>query len=69
MVLSFKADKLFDMNGLVVEINFGQIVHSVTKFRLEDIVCYHCVEKRAFHFHSIILEDDHIIFDILPDFQ
>ena len=69
LVFPFRADQLRDGDRFIFEIRFRQVVHPVTKFRLEDIVCYHCVEKRAFHFHSIILEDDHIIFDILPDFQ
>ena len=57
------------MNRLIMQIDFCQIIHPVAKFRLKNIVSNHCVEERAFYFHSIILENNHIVLDILPHFQ
>lgn len=53
------------MDGLVVQVDFRQIVHVVSQFGLKHVVGKHGVEKFAFHLDAVILEDNHIVLDIL----
>ena len=69
LVLSFRTDKLFYLDGFVVQVDFSKIIHSVMQFGLEHIVGYHCVKHLALYFDSVVRQDQHIVFDVLPDFQ
>ena len=53
------------MDGLVAQVDFRQIVHVVSQFGLKHVMGEHGVEKLAFHPDSVILEDNHIVLDIL----
>ena len=57
------------MDGLVVQIDFRQIVHVVPEFGLKHVMGKHGVEKLALHPDSVILEDNHIVLDILSYFH
>ena len=52
-----------------MQINFCQIIHVMTKFGLQNVMCDHGVEKFTFHFHTVILKNKNIILDILSDFH
>ena len=69
LVLPFRSDKFFYLDGFVVQVDFGKVVHSVMQFGLEHIVGYHRVEHLALYFDSVVRQDQHIVFDVLPDFQ
>ena len=69
MLLSSCANQFVDVYGFVAEINFGEIVHVVSKFRLEDVVGNHCVENFSSDFNTIVGEYDDVILYVLPDFQ
>ena len=69
LVLSSASDEFIDVNGLVVQINFGKVVHVVPKFRLQYIMGEHSVEKFSLHLYSVILKNNHIVFDILSYFH
>ena len=69
LILSFRTYQFVDVNSLIVKIDFCQIVHSVTKFRLKNIVGDHRIEECTFHLHSVIFKNDHVVLDILSDFQ
>ena len=60
-----RADQLVDVDGLVMQVDFGQVVHVVSQFRLQDIMGQHGVEQRAAHFGSIVHQDNHVILDVL----
>ena len=68
LVLSFRTDKFFYLDGFVVQVDFGKVVHSVMQFGLEHIVGYHRVEHFALQFYSVVRQDQHIVFDVLSHF-
>ena len=44
LVFPFRADQLRDGDGFIFEIRFRQVVHPVTKFRVQQVVGDHRVE-------------------------
>ena len=44
LVFAFTGEEILVMDGTVLQINFGQVIHSVTQFGLQQIVSYHCIE-------------------------
>lgn len=52
------------MDGLVVQVDFRQIVHVVSQFGLKHVVGKHGVESLPSP-DAVILEDNHIVLDIL----
>ena len=69
LVLPFRTYQFVDVDGLIVKIDFCQIVHSMTKFRLKNVMGDHRIKERTFHLHSVIFKNDHVVLDILSDFQ
>ena len=67
LVLSLWTDELVDVDGLIVEIHFGHVVHVVAQFGLQQIVGYHGVEQFALERHSIIGQHLHVVFDVLSN--
>ena len=61
------ADEGVDVNGLVVQVGFGEIIHSMTHLWLEKIMCYHRVPHGLGETNVIVGEDFEVIFDVLPD--
>ena len=57
------------MNGLVVEINLGKIVHAMMQLRLKDIVSHHGVKQFPFNLDSAISKHENIIFYVLTYLQ
>ena len=69
LVLAFGSYKFVDVDGLVVQIDFRQIVHVVSQFGLKHVVGKHGVEKFSFYLYSVVLKDNHIVLDILSYFH
>ena len=69
LLAPFRADEFLDVDGLVFEVDFSQVVHAVAQFGLEDVVGYHGVEQRAAHFRAVVSQHEDVILDVLPDFQ
>ena len=44
LVFPFTTNQILVMDGTVLQINFGQVIHSVAQFGLQQIVSYHCIE-------------------------
>ena len=65
LVFAPRSNQLVDVDGLVVQIDFRQIVHVMAKFGLKHVMGEHGVEKFALHPDSVILEDNHIVLDVL----
>ena len=69
LVLAFGSYKFVDVDGLVVQIDFGKVVHVVPELRLQYIMGKHGVEKFSFYLYSVVLKDNHIVLDILSYFH
>ena len=57
------------MYGLVVQVDFCQVVQVVAQLGLDDIVCQHRVEHRRSQFHAIARQDVQVELQVLPDLQ
>jgi len=57
------------MYGLIMQIDFGQIIHVMTEFGLEDIMCYHGIEEFTSDFNPIVLQNEHVVLYILTDLK
>ena len=63
------ADQRFDRHRLVVQETFGQKVHPVPGFRIEQVVNDHRVVQRSPHFDAgRVHQHQQVEFDVLPDF-
>ena len=69
LLAPFRADEFFDVDGLVFEVDFRQVVHAVVQFGLEHVVGYHGVEHRSAHFCAVMSEHEDVVFDVLPNLQ
>ena len=63
--LAPRADELVDVDGAVVQVDFGQVVHVMSKFGLEHVVGEHGIEKRTLHTDTVVLQDNHVVLDVL----
>ena len=66
LVFASCPDKFVDVDSAVVQVDFGQVVHVVAKLRLQYIMGKHGIEKFPLYLHSVILQDNHVVLDILP---
>jgi len=64
-----RPNELVDVDGAVVEVDFGKVVKVVALFGLHHIVGEHCIEKWCAHLHPIMREHREVVFEILPHFQ
>ena len=64
--LAPRADELVDVDGAVVQVDFGQVVHVVPQLGLEHVVGEHGVEERTLHADAVVLQDNHVVLDVLP---
>lgn len=55
LVLPARAYQFVDVDGLIVQVDFGQVVHVMSQLGLKHVVGKHGVEQRALHFDSVIL--------------
>ena len=62
-------DEFLDVDGLIVEIGLGQIVHAVAHLWMEQIVGYHRVEHRAAQLDVIVAEHLEVVFQVLPHLE
>ena len=69
LVLALRAYQLFDVNSLVVEENFGEIVHVVIKLWLDDVVGEHCIKHLSLYLHTVVHQHLVIVLDVLSHFQ
>ena len=69
LVFASGSDEFINVDGLILQVDFGKVVHVVPKFRLQYIMGEHGVEEFPFYLYSVILENNHIVFDILPYFH
>ena len=69
LVFATWTDQFVDVDGFVVEIDFGQVVHVVSEFGMKDIMRNHRVEHFAFHLDAIVGEHHDVVLQILSDFQ
>ena len=53
--LAPRADELVDVDGAVVQVDFGQVVHVVPQLGLEYVVGEHRVEERTLHADAVVL--------------
>ena len=67
--LAARADELVDVDGAVVQVDFGQVVHVVPQLGLQDVVGQHRVEQGACHACAVVLQDDDVILDVLSHLQ
>ena len=63
------AQQFFDVDGAVVQVDFGQVVHVVAQLGLEDVVGQHGVEQRTPDLHAVVLQHNHVVLDVLPHLQ
>ena len=66
---SFFTNQCFNRDRCIFKVGFCQVIHVMPQFGLYQIVRYHCIEVGSLERHTIPLEHDGIVFDILPDFQ
>ena len=59
------ADELLYLDGVVLEVHLGQVVHAVTELGLQQVVGYHGVEHRSAQFHAVVLHHKVVILDVL----
>ena len=64
-----RPNELVDVDGAIVEVDFGKVVEVVALFGLHHIVGEHRVEKWCAHLHPIMREHRKVVFEILPHFQ
>ena len=69
LLASLLADEFLDVDGLVFQIDLGEIVHVVSQFGLDEVVGYHRIEHRSLHTDAIVCEYLHVVLDVLSDFQ
>ena len=69
LVFPFRAYQFVDVNGFVVEVYFGEVVHVVPLFGLQQVMGDHRVEKFPAGAYAVIAQHDVIVFDVLSDFQ
>ena len=56
LILSAGSDEFVYVDGSISEIHFGHIIHIVAKFRLDEVMRYHRIEKLTFECHVIMLQ-------------
>ena len=65
LLLSLRADEVFDGDGFIFKIRFRQVIHVVSKFGVDEVVRNHRVEQRPRHLNPVPTECQDIKFDIL----
>ena len=60
-----RADELVDVDGAVVQVDFGQVVHVVPQLGLEYVVGEHRVEEWTLHADAVVLQNNHVVLDVL----
>ena len=66
-LLATGADEFLNVDGAVVEIGLGEVIHVVALLGFHDIVRQHGVEELAFHLDAVVGEDGEVVFQVLSD--
>ena len=69
LVFALRPYQLLDVNCLVVEEDFGEIVHVVIKLWLDDVVREHCIKHLSLYLYSVVHQHLVIVLDVLSHFQ
>ena len=69
LVLALRTYQLLDVNRLVVEEDFGEIVHVVIELWLDDVVGEHRIKHLSLYLHTIVHQHLVIVLDVLSHFQ
>ena len=63
LVFASRSNQLIDVDGLVVQVDFRQIVHVVSQFGLKHVMGEHGVEKLAFHGFLVFEEGAELVYN------
>ena len=69
LLASLGADEFLNVDGLVVQVDFGQVVHVVAQLGLQHVVGQHRVEHRAGQTDAVSGQHVEVVLDVLADFQ
>ena len=69
LVLSLRSDEFVYVNGFIIEVHLGHVVHVVTQFGLDEVVGYHRVPHVARESDTIVSQHLKVVLYVLSDFK